>query len=693
MYLYPFGLNGTKVVPAKTVVGGKGHHLVDMTHKGFTVPPGFVIPVSASQKYRKSGSALIEDAMPSVMERLEAMKEHFGYMPLLSVRSGAAVSMPGMMDTILNVGLSQDNLQEWEGRIGKRAARDSMRRLLQMMGETVHGIEGDLFDRHIMESRVIEGVENDSEISEDGLLALIQSFRDVYASKGKAIPETLESQLECSISAVFDSWDSPRAVSYREMHGLNDLKGTAVVIQAMVFGNMNDRSGSGVAFTRDPSTGDNNIVGEFMVNAQGEDVVSGSRTPMNLVDLGEDWADMLLELKDVSHRLEDAYRDMMDIEFTVQDGKMYLLQCRSGKRTAKAAFAIASDMSVSHKFDARDMLTLDQYWDTNRPCIDPSFDTKPLAVGLPGGGGVVCGRIALSTGQAESFDGPVILVRKETTPDDIDGMIASVGVLTSTGGITSHAAVVARSMGKSCVTGIGELKIEDEAHKICIDDEYMYAGDFISIDGDTGGVWKGKVPVIQGGDDKAVSGFESRAMEELDVMMKTDHLSSGKNERIMLAEMWGDISRTKKLLNELKEKDLENVLLDFKRPESFRSDKDTLLWDAFGRDERSSREYVDMVIQFLRENADMMKGLSVCNLESEHDAVLLREAGISVCTKARTVGDLLSGEALVVDDDFVDDVLGGKEVLNKLESAFGKVDVMKDAMPKEIAFVKWLLSR
>lgn len=491
----------------KEVLGGKGAGLVEMSSMGIPVPPGFTLPCAVSVQYHNQSS----QTMPALLAEIDKelvigdayLQSYFGFQPLVSVRSGARVSMPGMMDTILNVGLTVNNLPEWEERLGKRAARDSFRRLIQMYGSVTLGIPMHKFETLLTASREKAGVKTDAELNEDALSRLIDNYLTlVEVDTGKPFPLTRFEQLRMAVLSVFDSWNNPRANEYRKIHDIPYEWGTACTIQAMVFGNMDDQSCTGVLFTRDPSTGEKKPVGEWLPNAQGEDVVAGIRTPHPLANL-VDWGGVELtsEIGSICTVLEAQYGDMQDLEFTVQSGKLYLLQTRTGKRSALAAFKIAHDMhceGVITKEQALQRVTQAQLFAAMSDTIDPEFNEVPCLVGIPAGGGVVTGVAMFTSEDAANCTQPCILVTKETDPDDIAGMAKSVGILTATGGLTSHAAVVARGMNKSCVVGATDLDVHgDSAHTGTV---IFSKGDKITIDGASGRVWvKTNVPVIPGG--------------------------------------------------------------------------------------------------------------------------------------------------------------------------------------------------
>lgn len=508
--LVRFGKTNDAKVYSKEYLGGKGANLCEMAALGIPVPPGVIVPCDVSVKYQKAATsnvtkiALLNGTLSALMDKMSYLTECFGYMPLVSVRSGARVSMPGMMDTILNVGLTEANFDEWAQRIGTRAAMDSRRRLIQMLGSVAYGVQMEKFEHILQAVKDEAGVKSDSELSAENLATVVKKYLALFEKvTGSKFPDTLRDQLSAAVRAVFNSWNNPRAVEYRKIHGYSDDWGTAVVVQSMVFGNMNDKSCTGVVFTRCPSTGVAAVTGEYLVNAQGEDVVAGIRTPDPIHSMAA-WNNAVkCELYDILEALEQHYRDMQDVEFTVQDGKLYILQTRTGKRSAQAAFKIAHDLAVTgmitHKM-ALSRVTSDLLKAANTPKIDPKFAVKPHLTGIAAGGGVVSGVAMFSSANAVNCTEPCILVTKETTPDDIAGMNASLGILTATGGLTSHAAVVARGMNKSCVVGATDLTVSGNVAFVSGAGISSFTeGQKITIDGATGRVWVGiDVPVVGG---------------------------------------------------------------------------------------------------------------------------------------------------------------------------------------------------
>jgi pyruvate,orthophosphate dikinase len=495
----------------RELLGGKGVGLAEMTQLGVPVPAGFTITTDACRAYRSNAKALPDGLGDEIDHHLEALERKTGKRfgdtsdPLLvSVRSGAAVSMPGMMDTILNLGLNDEALQGLAGATGnERFANDSYRRLIQMYGEVVDGIAGHRFEQALTDLKKSRGVSQDVDLAAEDLGELIATYKQIYEEEtGEGFPQDPRDQLTRAVEAVFDSWDAPRAVVYRRQYDISDELGTAVNVVQMVFGNKGEESGTGVAFTRDPSTGEPGLYGEFLANAQGEDVVAGTRTPEPLARMQQKLPAAFEQLLETMRRLEEYYQDVQDIEFTVEDNALYLLQTRSAKRTAAAAVKSAVDMvdegliSREQAVTRIDPAQLDQLL---HPMIDPTANWEVAAKGLNASPGAACGKIVLDADTAEqrgSAGESLILVRWETTPDDIHGLIKAAGILTAHGGMTSHAAVVARGMGKPCVAGCDALSIDLDARTITLGTQTLSEGDVLTIDGGTGAVIIGEVPLV-----------------------------------------------------------------------------------------------------------------------------------------------------------------------------------------------------
>jgi pyruvate,orthophosphate dikinase len=495
----------------RELLGGKGVGLAEMTALGVPVPAGFTITTDACRAYMASGGQVPEGLDEEVDEHVAALEERCGKRfgdpadPLLvSVRSGAAVSMPGMMDTILNLGLGDAAAAGLAKATGNaRFAYDSYRRLIQMYGEVVDGIDGQRFERALTDLKAARGVGQDVDLTAEDLQGLILTFQTIYdEDAGRAFPQDAREQLRRAYRAVFDSWDTPRAQVYRRTYGIPDDIGTACNVVQMVFGNRDERSATGVCFTRDPSTGENRLYGEFLQNAQGEDVVAGIRTPEPIELLRERLPVAYAQLVDTLQRLESHYRDVQDIEFTVEGGTLYLLQTRTGKRTAVAALRIAVELTAEGLITREEAVAridpgqLDQLL---HPRIDPTAELEVAARGLNASPGAASGAIVLDADTAEErgrAGEAVLLVRWETTPDDIHGLIQARGILTAHGGMTSHAAVVARGMGKPCVAGCEDLHIDTAARTVRIGEHELREGDVLTIDGGTGNVIVGEVPLV-----------------------------------------------------------------------------------------------------------------------------------------------------------------------------------------------------
>lgn len=575
---------GSDEKEAKSILGGKGAALVKMVQSGMNVPPGFTFTTEICNRMADPKQAKYELPMvkTAAAQRMKKLTQQYGYTPLVSVRSGAPVSMPGMMDTILNVGLTTENIGGWCDRIGTRAAYDSYRRLIQMLGSTAYGVKKELFDDALEKVKEVWKAKEDADLSSDAIAALSGMYEEIFLkATGKPFPQNPMDQLMAAIKAVFNSWHNERAVEYRKMNKIDPNMGTACNVQTMVFGNMGNSSGTGVLFTRDPSTGENKIMGEFLQNAQGEDVVAGIRTPMNfekMYTLGGCWKAIHEEIETVCDKLEERYADMVDIEFTVQKGELFILQSRTGKRSAQAAFKIAYDLVEEGVIDwptAMKRVTRDQYRIARQPSIDPSFKTKPDYVGLPACPGVVTGRPVFSSAAAVESKDACILVTHETTPDDIKGMAAAVGILTQTGGATSHAAVVARAMDKACVVGCTALDLKGVQLK--------QSWKKVTIDGLTGRVWVNvDVPVIDSSDAQEIRKFMDAAMGLLNCSeVVTLDEPGGKKQTITASHWWGNEEIFDSVLDGLAAMPTRaKVTLDMRRPDEL--DPWTMLHGCFG---------------------------------------------------------------------------------------------------------------
>jgi pyruvate, orthophosphate dikinase len=507
-YVYDFS-EGSKEM--RDLLGGKGANLAEMTSIGLPVPDGFTITTAACLDYLKADGIWPDGLKEEVAEHLASLEQRVGKAlgdasdPLLvSVRSGSPVSMPGMMDTILNLGLNDESVEGLARKSGdERFALDSYRRFVQMFGDVVMGVDGHLFEDALDRAKRERGVRSDVDLDADDLRRLVERFKEIYRSgTGEDFPQDPAEQLDRAVSAVFRSWNTPRAITYRRHDNIPDDLGTAVNVGQMVFGNMGPTSATGVAFTRNPSTGERELYGEFLVNAQGEDVVAGIRTPRPLGELEEVVPEAFAGLTEAMDRLESHYREMQDLEFTIEQGKLYILQTRTGKRTAQAAVRVARDLVSEGVVDQRTAIAridpgqLDQLL---HPGIDPAAQYEVLATGLNASPGAAVGKVVFDADTAESrgrAGEPVILVRWETTPDDIHGVIQAQAVVTAHGGMTSHAAVVARGMGKPCVCGVEALNIEPAARRFTVNGTTISEGDEISVDGGRGLVIRGAVQLV-----------------------------------------------------------------------------------------------------------------------------------------------------------------------------------------------------
>ncbi|MBX6394387.1 MAG: pyruvate, phosphate dikinase [Alicyclobacillaceae bacterium] len=509
-YIYAFDEGSAEM---RDLLGGKGAGLAEMTRAGLPVPEGFTITTEACRAYFAAGGRWPEGLLDELDRALARLEERTGLRlgdperPLLvSVRSGAVFSMPGMMDTILNLGLNDEAVQGLARRTGQeRFAWDCYRRFIQMYGDVVLGVRHFAFEEIIEGQKEKRGVKLDTELTAEDWREVVERYKQLVLKETKRpFPQDPREQLLGAVRAVFESWNNQRAVVYRRIHGIPDDLGTAVNIQRMVFGNWGDDSGTGVVFTRNPSTGERTLYGEFLLNAQGEDVVAGIRTPSPIAELKQSMPAVYDQLVEVTRRLEDHYRDMQDIEFTVERGKLYLLQTRAAKRTAQAAVKVAVDLAKEGTIDREEALrrvSPDSLHQLLHRRIDESAELDRLAKGLPASPGAACGKVVFDADEADrrAADGEaVILVRPETTPEDIHGIVASQGVLTSRGGMTSHAAVVARGMGKPCVCGCESIRIDLRKREFVTEGgRVIREGDIITIDGGTGHVYAGAVPLVE----------------------------------------------------------------------------------------------------------------------------------------------------------------------------------------------------
>lgn len=517
----------------KSLLGGKGANLAEMTTIGLPVPPGMTITTEACAAYYDAGRRMPHGLMNSVQKHMALVEKEMGKKfgdskdPLLvSVRSGAAVSMPGMMDTILNLGLTDESVEALASATGnRRFAYDAYRRLINMFGDVVMGVDHEHFEHAFDELKLRYRTQEDTEVPEEGLVELVDAYKQVYKrAVGSEFPQNPFKQLELAIEAVFKSWHADRAISYRRISGISGLKGTGVNVQAMVFGNMGDDSGTGVAFTRNPSTGENKFYGEFLINAQGEDVVAGIRTPRPVAEMTRWNKAVHAQLQKIKTKLEKHYKEMQDIEFTIERGKLFMLQTRSGKRTGRAAIKIACDMVKEKLITEKQAILRVPAGDLTQLLV-PQFDpqakelSEKITQGLPASPGASVGKPAFTANEAveRARNGEsVILVRKATSPEDVDGMHSAVGILTSTGGMTSHAAVVARGWGRCCIVGAGQISIDVKAGTFTVGSTTFDRDDTISIDGSTGEVFPGSISTIE----PSLSGDFARLMRWTDKYRK-----------------------------------------------------------------------------------------------------------------------------------------------------------------------------
>ncbi len=517
----------------RNLLGGKGANLAEMTNLGLPIPPGFTVTTEACTDYYNHGRSISEEIQIQIFDALALLEEKLGKKfgdtenPLLvSVRSGARASMPGMMDTILNLGLTDISVEGFAKRTGNpRFAYDSYRRFIQMFSDVVMEVPKSLFERVIDEIKEDRKVHFDTELTAEDLKEVIRRFKEIYKEKmGEEFPQEPRVQLMEAIKAVFRSWDNERAIVYRRMNDIPGDWGTAVNVQSMVFGNMGNTSGTGVAFTRNPSTGAKGIYGEYLINAQGEDVVAGIRTPQPITRLEEDLPECYEEFLKIANRLEEHYRDMQDMEFTIEDGKLYFLQTRNGKRTAQAALQIACDLVDEGMITPQEAVSrieaksLDQLL---HPAFDPDALKKGTVMGqaLPASPGAAAGKIYFTAEEAKEAHETgerVILVRLETSPEDIEGMHAAEGILTVRGGMTSHAAVVARGMGTACISGCGDIVIDEKKKQFTLGGKTYFEGDYISLDGSTGKIYDGDIQTQEA----SISGNFGRIMSWADSFRK-----------------------------------------------------------------------------------------------------------------------------------------------------------------------------
>ncbi|MBQ9504374.1 MAG: pyruvate, phosphate dikinase [Lachnospiraceae bacterium] len=542
----------------RNLLGGKGCNLAEMTNLGMPIPQGFTVTTEACTEYYNAGKKLTDEIVDQIFEHITWLEgvngKKFGDTedPLLvSVRSGARASMPGMMDTILNLGLNDVAVEGFAKKTGnERFAYDSYRRFIQMYSDVVMEVSKSLFEKEIDDVKAKKGIKFDVDMTVDDLKELVRRFKAIYkdAMKGEEFPQDPKDQLMGAVKAVFRSWDNPRAIVYRRMNDIPGDWGTAVNVQTMVFGNKGNTSGTGVAFTRNPATGEKGIFGEYLINAQGEDVVAGVRTPSPITQLEKDLPDCYKQFMELANKLEEHYKDMQDMEFTIEEGKLYFLQTRDGKRTAQAAINIACDLVDEGKIDEKvavmriDAKSLDQL-------LHPTFDPEALKSGqvigtaLPASPGAAAGKVVFNAedAKAQGKGGKgdrVVLVRLETSPEDIEGMNAAQGILTVRGGMTSHAAVVARGMGTCCVSGCGDIVIDEEKKVFTLGGETFHEGDYISLDGSTGKIYKGDIATQEaqvGGNFGRIMGWADK-YRKLNVRTNADTPRDAKQARDLGAE-------------------------------------------------------------------------------------------------------------------------------------------------------------
>ena len=655
--IYRFGKGIDTGMFDATLVGGKGAKLAEMGALGLPVPAGITITTEVCNNFLSAQSDLefISDLVSEVLDHYEDIASDLGYMPLVSVRSGARVSMPGMMDTILNVGISSDNMEEWIERLGADAAADCYKRLIHMYSEAVTGIP-------------LEAFEGMTSITD-----LLARYEDLT---GEQFPQAIEEQLEGSIAAVFNSWNGDRARAYRSMYGHDDKWGTAVNVQQMVFGNRNDKSCSGVMFTRDFNTGADKLIIDWLPNAQGEDVVAGTHTPLTREALGEWNPSTYHSLKQIAIQMEEHYNDMQDMEFTVDNGELFILQTRDGKRSALAAFRIAHDFEADGKIDREELLrriTAKQYIALHNPSIDPSFNKTPCVTGVGASGSIVTGIAVTSSADAVSCTEPCILVTKETTPTDFPGMAASVGILTQTGGITSHAAVVARGMDKTCVVGADDLTIDG------------IVGKMVTIDGATGRVWIDQdVPVIQGEIPAFVEDIIEYALENDTSFFATapESLSKGQTAYVDVSTSLNTQTAFAKTLKTLKASGGKGVISFGKNTKSDEQDQGFLGYFGIAGDNYDDGTY--LVIEKVLSQGQWTNKfksdwtLHLPNGASVDYANVLRSHGWKVVTVVNCFKAALSVDGYVImDSNFADQLQ--RENMN-----FGEIETLVKAAGREV---------
>jgi phosphoenolpyruvate synthase/pyruvate phosphate dikinase len=644
----------------KKGLGGKGAALAALaTLLPKETSPGFTVTTDTCRRFRETPAQTMTFLMFRVVRELKAMAKELGYMPLFSCRSGAEQSMPGMMDTILNLGLTDANLPTWEKRVGKKNAQELYRRLIEMFANVVHGAERKEFEGLSLEKAKVR-------------------YKILI---GAEFPQSIKDQCAQAIEAVFKSWDNDRAKHYRKMNGISDEGGTAVNIQSMVFGNLGDTSGTGVLFTRNPLTGEDKLFGDWLMNAQGEDVVAGTRTPLPLAEMsnptrgGGMWKGILARLQVIAGQLEEHYGDMQDIEFTVEEGKLFILQTRNGKRTSQAAFKIAVDLQAEGRIGTGTALlrvTPEDYANATKDSVDPSFKTEPKVTGAPACPGFARGRIAKSVAFYTKWTEPTILVTHDTCPDDIAGMEKAVGIVTEVGGATSHAAVVARAMNTPTVVGAaGATKIPE--------------GSMVTIDGATGRVWVDvDVPVVQGASDPNVAKMVEWGYECTGALRNSAQITC--NRMVVNVTEWLAIPKpmVTASLKKLKAmKDRSGIVLDVRTTEGLRHEEDNLLWKAFG-DEKASTEEISVLIDRLVKAKAEGAVVKLDKALAGH-ADRLKEVGYAISCEVSTLPELLSATGPVtVADEFITEVAGGEIGYAKLKKLFKDAGRPITPLPKSM---------
>lgn len=661
----PFGCESDPSVhTGAELLGGKGEGLREMARIGLPVPAGFTIITPVCVEYRGKPKTTANRVRPQLRRGMSALKRELGHEPLVSVRSGGRDSMPGMLSTILNVGLTKESMPYWEKRIGKRTMLDCRRRLIQMFGNVVNGIPNEKFEKALTATREAASAKCDSHLSAAHLLGLCKVFETIYTNEtGKPFPDTKEEQLFLATVAVFRSWNNPEAIYYRNMNAIPHEWGTAVNIQAMVFGNAGDDCSAGTLFTRDPATGENTLVGEWLPNAQGEDVVAGIRTPLPLSGME---SGIQAALADLSEVLETHYGDVQDIEFTVEHGKLWVLQTRPAKRTAQAAFRIVRDMvdeGTLTRAQALARVTPEQFAELGKPMVVPAFGGEPVAAGIPGCPGIATGRPVFSSVDAVAArvaGESVILVTEEITVEDLPGLDAAVGALTKKGGTTCHAAVVMRSMNKPCVVGVADL-----------DFSALNIAPVITIDGSTGRVWVGEIPVIGGSLTEAATEVLGWAYSAVGAIPKGPEVISDRQRVTALGWVNGQapdaIEAVKKLT------DRSGIVFDLTQIEEPRLEEDAVLWELFNEAEAFPYEVAYAAAQELVEAKLEGAVVYLTPIMRKGWWAPFKDAGYKVAVECETLADVLaSTDYLTVTEGFIEGICGGPEAYAELTEVFAK---------------------